>query len=115
MSPFRSRTVDLLLAMPSQEVAIVAAQVLSSQNANSDNCCQPRGAPATTDERHSALQTAPLASALCAGRLSRARAVVDVGAVVDVEDVHGAGVLLDPVHDPVGAAAGAVAAGQRTE
>lgn len=44
-----------------------------------------------------------------------ARAVVDVGAVVDVEDVHGGGVLLDPIHDPVGAAAGAVAAGQRTE
>src|SRR5258707_7682046 len=74
---FRSRTIDLLLAMPSQEVAIVAAQVPSSQNASSDNCCRRRRA-LTSGILPSKLP--PLVSALCAGRLSPARAVVDVGA-----------------------------------
>src|SRR5580658_1262192 len=36
-------------------------------------------------------------------------------AVVDVEDVDGLGVLLDPVDDPVGAAPGSVTASQRPE
>jgi hypothetical protein len=38
------------------------------------------------------------------------RTVVDVGAVVDVENVHGARGVVDAVDDPVGSAAGAVAA-----
>src|SRR3984893_10740589 len=46
---------------------------------------------------------------------SGVRAVVDLRAVVDVEDVDGAGVLLDPVDDPVGAAPGCVTASQRAE
>jgi hypothetical protein len=41
--------------------------------------------------------------------------VVDLSAVVDVEDMDGAGVLLDPVDDPVGAAPGSVTARQRPE
>ena len=35
---------------------------------------------------------------------------MDLGAVVDVEDVYGAGVFVDPVDDPVGAAKGSVTA-----
>jgi hypothetical protein len=42
-------------------------------------------------------------------------AVVDLGSVVDVEDVHGARVFFDAVDDPVGSPAGTVAAGQRPE
>src|SRR5579859_560059 len=41
--------------------------------------------------------------------------MVDVAAVVDVEDVHGAGGLVDAVDDAVGSAAGTVAAGQGAE
>ena len=37
-------------------------------------------------------------------------AVVDIGAVVDVENVHGARVLSYPVDDPVSSATGPVAA-----
>ena len=48
-------------------------------------------------------------------RRSGVRAVVDLRAVVDVEDVDGAIGLVDPVDDPVGAAAGSMTAGQRTE
>lgn len=40
---------------------------------------------------------------------------VDVGSVVDVEDGNGAGVVVDAVDDAVGAASGAVAAGQWSE
>jgi hypothetical protein len=41
--------------------------------------------------------------------------VIDLGAVVDVEDVgHPAGVV-DPVDDAIGAAPGAVTTGQRPE
>jgi hypothetical protein len=40
---------------------------------------------------------------------------VDLGAVADVEDVDGAGIFVDPVDDPVGAAPGSVTAGQRAE
>ena len=36
-------------------------------------------------------------------------------AVIDVEDVHGAAVLIDAVDDPVRAAPGAMAARQRAE
>jgi len=43
------------------------------------------------------------------------RAVIDIKAVVDVENVHGAGVLIYPVNDPVGAATGPMAAGERAE
>ncbi len=45
---------------------------------------------------------------------SGVRAVVNLSAVVDVEDVDGAGVVLDPVDDPVGAP-GSVTAGEGTE
>ena len=38
------------------------------------------------------------------------RAVIDTGAVVDVENVHGARVLSYPVNDPVSSAMGPVAA-----
>ena len=48
-------------------------------------------------------------------RRSGVRAVVDLRAVVDVEDVDGAIGLVDPVDDPVGAAAGSMTAGQGTE
>jgi hypothetical protein len=40
---------------------------------------------------------------------------VDLGAVADVEDVEGAGVFVDPVDDPAGAAPGSMTAGQRAE
>jgi hypothetical protein len=43
------------------------------------------------------------------------RTVVDIGAVVDVEDVHGAAVLIYPVDDPVGSATGPKATGERAE
>src|SRR5260370_27831461 len=49
------------------------------------------------------------------GRSWRVGAAVDVGAVVDVEDVHGAGVFVDAVDEPVGSAPGAVAAGEGGE
>jgi hypothetical protein len=45
----------------------------------------------------------------------RSEAVVDLRAVVDGEDVDGAISLVDPVDDPVGAAAGSMTAGQGTE
>jgi hypothetical protein len=41
--------------------------------------------------------------------------MVDVAPVVDVEDVHCAGGFVDAVDNPVGTAASAVAAGQRSE
>ena len=41
--------------------------------------------------------------------------MVDVGAMIDVENVHGARILLDPVDDPVGTAPRSVAAGQGPE
>ena len=41
---------------------------------------------------------------------SRLRPVVDLGAVVDVEDVDDAAVPIDPVDDPIGAATGAMTA-----
>src|SRR5580704_7174105 len=47
--------------------------------------------------------------------LSAVCAVVDLGSVVDVEDVNGARVLLDAVDDPVGSPTGSVAAGQWPE
>src|SRR6266487_1196847 len=50
-----------------------------------------------------------------AAEFSGLRAVADVSAVIDVEDVHGAGAFVDPVDDPVGAPAGAVAAGEGPE
>ena len=46
-------------------------------------------------------------SALCA-----VCAVVDLGSVIDVEDMHDARGFLDAVDDPVGPPAGTVAAGQ---
>src|SRR5438034_1238832 len=46
--------------------------------------------------------------------LSGVRAV-DLGAVVNVEDMDGAAVFIDPVDDPVGAAAGSVTACERAE
>lgn len=45
--------------------------------------------------------------------LSGARA--DLGAVVNVEDMDGAAVFVDPVDGPVGAAAGSVTACERAE
>lgn len=39
--------------------------------------------------------------------------MIDVGAVVDVEDLHTASVLVDAVDDAVGAPTSTVAAGQR--
>jgi hypothetical protein len=39
--------------------------------------------------------------------------VVDVGAVVDVENVYGARVLIYPVDDSIGSATGSMAAGER--
>jgi hypothetical protein len=41
--------------------------------------------------------------------------VVDLRAVIDVEDVDGAVSLVDPVDDPVGAAAGSVTACEGAE
>ena len=41
--------------------------------------------------------------------------MVDLRSVVDAEDVHGAIGFVDPVDDPVGAAAGSVTARQRAE
>jgi hypothetical protein len=41
--------------------------------------------------------------------------VVNLRAVVDVEDVDGAGVLVDPVDDPVGTAPSSMTAGQGAE
>src|ERR1700728_4830143 len=41
--------------------------------------------------------------------------MVDVGAVVDVENVDDAEGFVDAVHDPVGPAPGTMAAGQRSE
>jgi hypothetical protein len=46
---------------------------------------------------------------------SAIRAVVDVSAVVDVENVDGTGAFVDAVHDPVGSAPGTVTAGERPE
>jgi len=46
--------------------------------------------------------------------LSGVRAV-DLGAVVNVEDMDGAAIFVDPVDDPVGAAAGSVTACERAE
>ena len=46
---------------------------------------------------------------------SDVRAVVDVAAVINVEDMDDAGGFVDAVHDPVGATQGSVAAGQRAE
>jgi hypothetical protein len=46
---------------------------------------------------------------------SGVRAVVDVAAVNNVEDMDDAGGFVDAVHDPVGATPGSVAAGQRAE
>jgi hypothetical protein len=46
---------------------------------------------------------------------SGVRLVVDVAAVIDVEDMDYASGFIDAVHDPVGAAPGAVTAGQRAE
>ena len=42
-------------------------------------------------------------------------AVVDLRAVVDIEDVDHAAALIDPVDDAVGAAPGAMTAGKRPE
>jgi hypothetical protein len=46
---------------------------------------------------------------------SRLRLEVYVAAVVNVEDMDDADGFVDAVHDPVGSAPGAVAAGQRAE
>ena len=46
---------------------------------------------------------------------SAIRAVVDVSAMVDVEDVDGTGAFVDAVHDPVSSAPGTVTAGERPE
>ena len=43
------------------------------------------------------------------------RAVVDLSAVVDVEDVDGASVFLDPVDNPISTAPGSVTASQWAE
>lgn len=43
------------------------------------------------------------------------RAVVDLRAVVNIEDVDNAAVLVDPVDDAIGAAPGAVTTGERPE
>jgi hypothetical protein len=43
------------------------------------------------------------------------RVTVDIAAMVDVEDVDSARVLVDAVHDPVGSPPGTMAAGQRAE
>jgi hypothetical protein len=43
------------------------------------------------------------------------RAVVDLRAVVNVEDVDNVAVLVDPVDDAIGAATGTVTASERTE
>jgi hypothetical protein len=47
--------------------------------------------------------------------LSLLRSVVDRRAVVDVENVDNAAVLVDPVDDAIGAAQGAVTTGERPE
>jgi hypothetical protein len=47
--------------------------------------------------------------------LGAVRAVVDLGAVIDVKDVNCERVFLDAVDDPVGPPAGSVAAGQGPE
>jgi hypothetical protein len=47
--------------------------------------------------------------------LSCVRAVIDVGPAVDGQQLHGAGGLIDPVHDPVHPSAGTMAASQRPE
>jgi hypothetical protein len=44
---------------------------------------------------------------------SRLRAEVDLQAVVNIEDVDNAAILVDPVSDPIGAAPGTVTAGER--
>jgi hypothetical protein len=41
--------------------------------------------------------------------------MVDLQAVVNVEDVDNAGLLVDPVDDAIGAAKGTVTAGERPE
>ena len=46
---------------------------------------------------------------------SSLRAVIDIGAVVDVENVHGACVLTYPVDDSVSSATGPMAAGEGAE
>ena len=46
---------------------------------------------------------------------SGVRLMVNVAAVIDVEDVDDAGGFIDAVHDPVGATPGAVTSDQRTE
>ena len=43
------------------------------------------------------------------------RAVIDLRAVVNIEDVDNAASLVDPVDDPIGAAPGAVTASERTK
>jgi hypothetical protein len=43
------------------------------------------------------------------------RAVVDLRAVVNIEDVDNAAVLIDPVDDAIGAAPGTVTASERPE
>jgi hypothetical protein len=42
-------------------------------------------------------------------------AMVDLGSVIDIEDVHGARVFFDAVDDPVGCRPGSVTAGQGPE
>jgi hypothetical protein len=41
--------------------------------------------------------------------------MVNVAAMIDVEDMHGTGGFIDAVHDPAGAAPGTVTACQRAE
>jgi hypothetical protein len=48
-------------------------------------------------------------------RRSPLRAVVDLRAVVNIEDVDNAAVLIDPADDAIGAAPGAVTASKRPE
>jgi hypothetical protein len=48
-------------------------------------------------------------------RWSAWRTVIDLRAVIDVEDVDNAAVLVDPVNDAIGAAPGAVTASERPE
>lgn len=48
-------------------------------------------------------------------RRSLLRTVVDLRAVVDIKDVDHVAVLIDPIHDAIGAAPGAVTPGKRPE
>lgn len=59
------------------------------------------------------LDADPVPRACNASRRSLLRTVVDLRAVIDIENVDHAAALIDPVDDAIGAAPGAMTAGKR--